>query len=145
MIRRPQSATLFPYTTLFRSNAYGTVTSSNAVLTVNPPPPCTPLPPGLVGWWRGEGNCLDQAGGNNGVLQNGASFASGEIGQAFTFDGVNDYVKIPRTPILDVGYQVTIDLWMKADLSSPIDRKSTRLNSSHLGISYAVFCLEKKN
>src|SRR5437899_6913951 len=31
-------------------------------------------------------------------------------------------------------------------LSSPkqIDRKSTRLNSSHLGISYAVFCLKKK-
>src|ERR1035441_10741401 len=25
-----------------------------------------------------------------------------------------------------------------------IDRKSTRLNSSHLGISYAVFCLNKK-
>src|SRR5262245_62677665 len=24
------------------------------------------------------------------------------------------------------------------------DRKSTRLNSSHLGISYAVFCLKKK-
>src|SRR5437899_6534660 len=29
--------------------------------------------------------------------------------------------------------------------SSPSDRKSTRLNSSHLGISYAVFCLKKKN
>src|SRR5205814_10668657 len=28
--------------------------------------------------------------------------------------------------------------------SSRIDRKSTRLNSSHLGISYAVFCLKKK-
>src|SRR5437899_6520803 len=27
---------------------------------------------------------------------------------------------------------------------SPADRKSTRLNSSHLGISYAVFCLKKK-
>src|SRR5262245_59644000 len=26
----------------------------------------------------------------------------------------------------------------------PLDRKSTRLNSSHLGISYAVFCLKKK-
>src|ERR1035441_8859389 len=26
---------------------------------------------------------------------------------------------------------------------SPTDRKSTRLNSSHLGISYAVFCLKK--
>src|SRR5262245_65028841 len=27
---------------------------------------------------------------------------------------------------------------------SALDRKSTRLNSSHLGISYAVFCLKKK-
>src|ERR1035438_10837648 len=27
---------------------------------------------------------------------------------------------------------------------APTDRKSTRLNSSHLGISYAVFCLKKK-
>src|ERR1035441_10740675 len=34
-----------------------------------------------------------------------------------------------------------------ADLQTPpvgLDRKSTRLNSSHLGISYAVFCLKKK-
>src|ERR1035437_10502034 len=29
--------------------------------------------------------------------------------------------------------------------SSPRDRKSTRLNSSHANISYAVFCLKKKN
>src|SRR5256885_6546297 len=29
-------------------------------------------------------------------------------------------------------------------VSTPIDRKSTRLNSSHLVISYAVFCLKKK-
>src|SRR3712207_7423601 len=39
-----------------------------------------------------------------------------------------------------------------ADHSSPervghqqVDRKSTRLNSSHANISYAVFCLKKKN
>src|SRR5699024_11565847 len=33
-----------------------------------------------------------------------------------------------------------------ADQLSPvIDRKSTRLNSSHVSISYAVFCLKKKN
>src|SRR5690625_6574675 len=29
--------------------------------------------------------------------------------------------------------------------TSPVDRKSTRLNSSHVAISYAVFCLKKKN
>src|SRR5437870_12868383 len=28
--------------------------------------------------------------------------------------------------------------------SAPADRKSTRLNSSHVAISYAVFCLKKK-
>src|SRR2546430_13352985 len=30
-------------------------------------------------------------------------------------------------------------------LPDPVDRKSTRLNSSHSQISYAVFCLKKKN
>src|SRR3712207_8837542 len=30
-------------------------------------------------------------------------------------------------------------------LELPVDRKSTRLNSSHANISYAVFCLKKKN
>src|SRR5947199_7122845 len=32
----------------------------------------------------------------------------------------------------------------RADPVQWLDRKSTRLNSSHLGISYAVFCLKKK-
>src|SRR5690625_1206610 len=31
-----------------------------------------------------------------------------------------------------------------ADIDGPEDRKSTRLNSSHVAISYAVFCLKKK-
>src|SRR5207302_9172080 len=31
-----------------------------------------------------------------------------------------------------------------ADVPAPRDRKSTRLNSSHVKISYAVFCLKKK-
>src|SRR5690625_7127205 len=30
------------------------------------------------------------------------------------------------------------------DLTDQVDRKSTRLNSSHVAISYAVFCLKKK-
>src|SRR5256885_3484880 len=34
---------------------------------------------------------------------------------------------------------------MLLSFAKPIDRKSTRLNSSHLVISYAVFCLKKKN
>src|SRR5256885_10972300 len=35
--------------------------------------------------------------------------------------------------------------WAAVRIRAPGDRKSTRLNSSHLVISYAVFCLKKKN
>src|SRR5690625_6894311 len=34
---------------------------------------------------------------------------------------------------------------MAASLYSSLDRKSTRLNSSHVAISYAVFCSKKKS
>src|SRR2546421_6042642 len=44
------------------------------------------------------------------------------------------------TPAGD-GYSITGHKWF---MSAPIDRKSTRLNSSHDQISYAVFCLKKK-
>src|SRR3712207_7112324 len=40
------------------------------------------------------------------------------------------------------GAQLTLSLVREADDE---DRKSTRLNSSHANISYAVFCLKKKN
>src|SRR5256885_4079231 len=59
----------------------------------------------------------------------------------------------------DAAVHVTLDICLSIPLSSGVrsylnpawrprvrgDRKSTRLNSSHLVISYAVFCLKKKN
>src|SRR5438067_7639756 len=36
-------------------------------------------------------------------------------------------------------------LFMSDEVQCGLDRKSTRLNSSHVSISYAVFCLKKKN
>src|SRR5690625_6063865 len=33
---------------------------------------------------------------------------------------------------------------IRSEIKTTIDRKSTRLNSSHVAISYAVFCLKKK-
>src|SRR5207253_5760366 len=47
---------------------------------------------------------------------------------------------LKRVPVLDCGGAVPLsDLVLKNG-----DRKSTRLNSSHVAISYAVFCLKKK-
>src|SRR5262245_62737852 len=43
----------------------------------------------------------------------------------------------------DLAYEIRIGGWIDT-LWQDIDRKSTRLNSSHLGISYAVFCLKQK-
>src|SRR3712207_8622360 len=55
-------------------------------------------------------------------------------------------------PCLHVGSELTNHRATKAEhaqlttapLGQPLDRKSTRLNSSHANISYAVFCLKKK-
>src|SRR5256885_10219093 len=46
---------------------------------------------------------------------------------------------VPGHRLVDVGVRG------RGDLRQQRDRKSTRLNSSHLVISYAVFCLKKKN
>src|SRR5256885_13209469 len=44
----------------------------------------------------------------------------------------------------DTRPRARIPFQMISSEEPPIDRKSTRLNSSHLVISYAVFCLKKK-
>src|ERR1035437_1839570 len=40
------------------------------------------------------------------------------------------------------GLVISLTLWVLVAIATPIDRKSTRLNSSHANISYAVFCLK---
>src|SRR5256885_10988373 len=83
MIRRPPRSTLFPYTTLFRSD--------------------------------------------RGIVDRGAALErEGDVRQDRSRDAIES---------LRVRQRVVI---VRAD------RKSTRLNSSHLVISYAVFCLKKK-
>src|SRR5258705_8236577 len=54
-----------------------------------------------------------------------------------------DYAgRLPSTPAF-LRSERTVSVGI-APFASQADRKSTRLNSSHLGISYAVFCLKKK-
>src|SRR3712207_8634056 len=43
----------------------------------------------------------------------------------------------------EIKVRIIEDLVFRED-ARPLDRKSTRLNSSHANISYAVFCLKKK-
>lgn len=74
---------------------------------------------GLVSQWKGEGNANDSAGSNNGTLVNGTTFAAGKVGQAFSFDGSNDYINIPDPPentSLNLDY-ITIEMWLKPNSS----------------------------
>src|SRR2546426_7402743 len=92
MIRRPPRSTLFPYTTLFRSEFFDTIEINTSFYH-------PPRPESVAGWIRRV-----------------------EHNQDFKF---------------------TAKLWQRFTHDRK-DRKSTRLNSSHLVISYAVFCLKKK-
>src|SRR3712207_7094083 len=56
-------------------------------------------------------------------------------GQVTLLDGV------PSTSLA----RTVADLGRTLPFAHAVDRKSTRLNSSHANISYAVFCLKKKN
>src|SRR2546422_5808658 len=86
MIRRPPRSTLFPYTTLFRSDRLRHLVLPLATLT-------------LI--------------------------------------GIGGTARFVRGAMLDIVGQPFVR-------TAQADRKSTRLNSSHGYISYAVFCLKKK-
>lgn len=104
------------------SNSVGTVTSSNAVLTVNSALPCASPASGLVGWWRAEGEANDFAGGNHGALAGGTTFGAAEVGQGFYFNGTNAYVSIAASANLNVGVGggLTIEGWLKpGDVANP--------------------------
>src|SRR5207248_10258249 len=94
VLRRPPRSTLFPYTTLFRSDA-GATAGGGAT------PGRKLRPPGLVELEELLGDHLET--------------------------------------------RVTISMGSaRGKVVVELDRKSTRLNSSHRTISYAVFCLKKK-
>src|SRR5205814_7693007 len=100
-LRRPLSATLFPYTTLFRSPPFrkrekANETQARAFRSSHPGPAASLV----LDEVERAAQCEDTR-----HRTSGCGRAPGRVG----------------------------------------DRKSTRLNSSHLGISYAVFCLKKKN
>src|SRR5690554_7569570 len=70
--------------------------------------------------------------------------------QARTMAGPVDLPALSGLEFLQSSFQagsdVVIEVTFRADLVQKLflDRKSTRLNSSHVRISYAVFCLKKK-
>jgi hypothetical protein len=84
--------------------------------------PCTTAPSDLVSWWGGDNNPLDMVGTNHGTLMNGTTYASGKVGQAFSLDGLDDYVQIPHSDSLNFGpaQPMSINLWVKRTSTSDV-------------------------
>src|SRR5437868_9935286 len=57
---------------------------------------------------------------------------------------LHDALPIFRTADRPIHVHTAVEVAFSADPNRLRDRKSTRLNSSHVSISYAVFCLKKK-
>jgi len=97
---------------------------------------------GMVAWWPADGNnnCLldgcpgfsDIVGGNNGTPVGTVTFAAGEVGQAFSFDGVSSFVNIGTPPTLNITGPITVDAWIKPNVVNTyrdiFDQMSTSLN-----------------
>src|SRR5262249_26619118 len=73
------------------------------------------LIPGTVSWWKAEGNANDSVRGNGGSLVNGTGFASGLVGQAFSFDGVDDYVDLGNPTSLKLTSGITLEAWINTN------------------------------
>src|SRR5712672_719832 len=67
--------------------------------------------PGLVSWWPAESNAVDVVGSNTGVLLNGATFAPGKFGQAFSLSG-GGHVRVADNPSLHLTNGLTIAAWV---------------------------------
>ena len=57
----------------------------------------------MVAWWRGDGDTSDYVGTNDAVFEGTAAYAPGEVGQAFSFDGISSYLEVPNSPLWDFG------------------------------------------
>jgi hypothetical protein len=51
-------------------------------------------------------------GGHHGTLENGATYAKGMVGPAFSLDGVDDFVRVPSSPALNPKHSFSIDAWI---------------------------------
>ncbi len=101
------------------TNPYGTATSNSGVLDVIGD--CFAIPTGLVGWWSAENSAHDLLSESVGELKNGAAFAPGKVGQAFSLTN-GAYVEIPdSTNVSFSGTQsMTVELWVYRTGSAPL-------------------------
>ncbi len=90
------------------------------------------LPPDAVSRYQAEGDAKDSTGFNDGTLSGGVTFGAGKVGQAFDFDGVNDFVEISDTNSLDITQALTIEGWVRPRTTGNSDRVEFIVNKGDI-------------
>ena len=67
----------------------------------------------LVSHWAGEDGPADSVGPNNGTEQSGIAYASGQVGRAFSIDGLDDHILVPSSASLSSYQDFTYSFWIK--------------------------------
>jgi hypothetical protein len=70
------------------------------------------VPAGAISWYRAEDSTSDTLGTNNGTPMGGLSYASGQVGQAFSLNGTEAYVNVSSSPSLKVSTALTVSAWI---------------------------------
>ncbi|KAB2835681.1 MAG: hypothetical protein F9K48_03745 [Candidatus Brocadia sp.] len=102
---------------------------------------CAQPPAGLVSWWDGDTvsgvTASDIHGGNDGTLFNGATIVPGKVGNAFSFDGIDD--QISMGDVLDFGLgSFSSDAWVTRQYSSKSMRVIGTFNTGSPGWDFSI-------
>jgi hypothetical protein len=99
---------------------------------------------GLVAYYPFNGNAKDaSANADNGIVHSAnLTFDKyGRIGKAYSFNGMNSYIEVPNSAIININDAITVSAWIKADASQPINSwrriidKSNSLEQKGWGLS----------
>ena len=107
------------------------------------------LTDGLVAHYEFENNADDSSGnGNDGEEFGGVSYVDGVIGQAASFDGVDDYLSVDSDDSLNPDSQLSIAMWLNissyTNTWSPIVHKGGAYTDSHENREYSLWVNDSK-
>ncbi|GMT41336.1 MAG: hypothetical protein IEMM0001_2071 [bacterium] len=119
-------------------------------LTLNMPKAAAAIDDGLIAYYLFDGNALDASGNdNNGTEYGGLKYKQGINGESATFDGIDDYIRIPSAPLLNPVDQLSISFWVKVEgftnTWSPIIHKGGPVLPGYSNREYTVWLQNTSN
>jgi hypothetical protein len=89
-----------------------TVPLSGTAGSSTPTPTCQAAPANLVSFFPADGSGADIRGGNTANLTGGANYGTGQVGQAFQFNGTTGYAQVGNPANLRFTTGMTIEAWI---------------------------------